>query len=124
MKKLDSFIKKRRDIAKYYLSKIKNENIILPTYENELSSSYHLFIIRKLTNRNEFFSFLRESNIFCQLHYIPIYRHPFYKKLGYDPNNFSNSESYYDQALSIPIHQKLSESQMNYIVEVINNYDK
>ena len=124
LKKLDSFIKKRRNIAKYYLSKIKNEDIILPTYENELSSSYHLFIIRKLTNRNEFFSFLRESNIFCQLHYIPIYRHPFYKKLGYDPINFSNSESYYDQALSIPIHQKLSESQMNYIVEVINNYDK
>ena len=96
----------------------------MPSYEDEKSSSYHLFIIRKLTNRNEFFSFLRENNIFCQLHYIPIYRHPFYKKIGYDPNNFPNSESYYDQALSIPIHQKLSESQINYIVETINNYDQ
>ena len=124
LNKLDNFILKRRTIAKKYFSEINNPRLILPKYENIESSSYHLFILRIKENRDNFFNYLRSNNIFCQLHYIPIYRHPFYQKFNYDIQELKNSETYYKQALSIPIHQKLSDNEINYIINCVNEFDE
>ena len=124
LNKLDNFILKRRAIAKKYFSEINNPRLILPKYEDIESSSYHLFILRIKENRDNFFNYLRSNNIFCQLHYIPIYRHPFYQKFNYDIQELKNSETYYKQALSIPIHQKLSDNEINYIINCVNEFDE
>ena len=63
---------------------------------------------------------LRDANIGVNVHYIPIYRQPFYQKFGYSSLNFKESEKYYAEAISIPIYPSLEKSQQRYIVETIN----
>ena len=55
------------------------------------------------------------------LHYIPIYRQPYYQDIGFNIDDFPNSESYYQQAISIPIYPDLTESQQAYIIDVIRS---
>ena len=54
------------------------------------------------------------------VHYIPIYRHPYYSKLGYDYSNFPESEKYYEEAISIPIYYGLSDEKVYEVVEAIS----
>ena len=58
------------------------------------------------------------------MHYMPIYRQPFYKKNGYDIQKFKESEKYYSEAISIPIYPALKKDQQMYIVETINKLAK
>ena len=50
---------------------------------------------------------MRENKFFVNLHYIPIYRHPFYQKKKFSISNFPNAEYYYERALSIPVYYGL-----------------
>ena len=56
---------------------------------------------------------------FVNLHYIPIYKHPFYKKFGFDPKDFKNSEYYYKHAITLPIHPKLKNSEQLKIIKCL-----
>jgi len=122
--KLDEFIIKRREIANYYLNNLHNESIILPP-ESDLSG-WHLFVIRVVdeTIRDEFFEWMRSNNIGVNLHYIPIYRQPYYKQFGFKAEDFTDMEKFYKSAMSIPIHPKLSNEDIDYIISLINEFFK
>ena len=83
-----------------------------------------MYVIR-LRNENirkthqEVFIDLRAKGIGVNLHYIPIYRHPFYKKFTFDMNSFPNSEAYYESAISIPMFPELSEEELDYVVQSV-----
>ena len=80
----------------------------------------HLFIIYIDNNlRDKLYNFLKKNKIQTNLHYIPIYRQPFYKEFGFDINSFPNSEDYYSSAISIPMYPELGEDQLYYIVDNI-----
>ena len=66
-----------------------------------------------------FIHFLREKGIGVNLHYIPIYRHPFYEKFNFDKNMYPNSESYYNSAISIPMYPELTENELSYVVKSV-----
>jgi dTDP-4-amino-4,6-dideoxygalactose transaminase len=65
------------------------------------------------------FEKLRENGIGVNLHYIPVYRHPYYEKLGYRVQDFPESESYYSQAISIPIHPELTQAEQDLVIRLI-----
>ena len=91
-------------------------------------SSFHLYIIKLKNNsmkfRNELFKFLKNNSVGVNLHYIPIYNHPFYKKMNYDVSLFPNAEKYYRNAISIPIHPNLSKDQILFISQKISEFFK
>lgn len=123
LKRIDEFIKQRNDIAKKYNQLFEGvEGITTPKINNNCLSSYHLYIIRvdqnKLEGRNLIFEKLRNNGILVNIHYIPIYRQPYYEN-DYDKGNFINSEKYYSDALSLPIYPGLSENQINEICKII-----
>ena len=121
LKKLDKFISEREKIAKLYDSLFKNTDIITPKQSNDAISSRHLYIIRVPKNRNVIFENLRNNGIGVNIHYIPIYRQPFYKKFKFKYQDFSEAENYYKEAISIPIYPGLTKSQQEKIVKIIQD---
>ena len=128
LKKLNLFLKKRREISVDYDKKFKMIKNI-SAYQNfkRKISSNHLYITKinykkiKKT-RADLMNYLEEMNITSQVHYIPIIMHPYYKRMGFKMKNYPNAQKYYNQCLSIPNFYKLSKSSQNYVVETINKF--
>jgi len=120
-KKIDLFIKQRNLIAKNYFKLLKNLPLILPKKDKNLLSSFHLFVVRidfsktKKTYK-QLFDFLRKNKLWVNLHYLPIYSHPFYKK-NFNINQYKNTENYYKSAISIPIFPGLKYKEQLFIVK-------
>ena len=123
MNRLDSFIKEREEIAKKYNELLSDSIVSVPEISPKCSSSWHLYIIRvkenNITTHKQLFEKFRTAGILVNIHYIPIYRQPFYKSLGFDINNFPEAEKYYKEAISIPIFPGLKEFEQEKVVSLI-----
>ena len=125
LKKIEKFIIKKRGIAEKYNQAFENNEDIEIIKENENQfNSYHLYVI-KLKNektRLKLFNYLKEKDIFCQIHYIPVYFHPYYKKLGYKKGLCENSEIFYNKIISLPMYPDLTNEQQDYVIKNILNF--
>ena len=119
LKKIDKFISEREKIARYYDKLFKGLDIIIPKQSDFSKSSRHLYIIRVLKNRNAIFEKLRNNGVGVNIHYIPIYRQPYYRKFNFNFDEFRNSEDYYSQAISLPIYPGLTQDQQQFIISII-----
>lgn len=126
MEKIESFLKRRSEIAnKYDLAFSKNPNIEIVQKKFRNLSAKHLYIVKinfkKIKkSRNLLMRQLLDHNIQTQVHYIPIPIHPYYWKLGYNLSNLPNSKNYYNLCLSLPIHYNLKNNELNYIINSVN----
>ncbi len=124
LKKLDSFLDKRRSIAKRYDEFFKSVDLISPLYSFSNESAYHLYVIKiefeKLNiEKKEFVLKMREKNIGLQYHYIPINKQPYYQNLGYGNENTPIMDEYYEKAISLPIYPLLSKDEQIYVINLI-----
>lgn len=124
IKRLDEFVTTRHKIAERYNEMLKEDWLELPWQHPDSYSGLHLFIIRvkekaKQVSHLQLFERLRNSGILVNLHYIPVYRQPYYQKFGYNSSDFPESEAYYAEAISIPMFVTLSEQQQAEVVERI-----
>lgn len=123
LKRIDSFIEERHKIANGYNNLFKNINYIKTPYQNpNCYSSYHLYIIRidseSENSRKRVFEKLRNSGFFVNIHYIPIYMHPYYK-FKFNSEDYPNSNLYYSETISIPIYPGLKDQDIQSVFEVI-----
>ena len=123
LKKLDSFIKRRKEIALKYDKAFLN-SIVKPLYSFNQNSSYHLFVVKvdfsKLNiSKVELFNKMREKNIGLQLHYIPINKQPYYKSLGYGNEDTPIMNIYYDECFSLPMYSSLSNEEQEYVIKTL-----
>ena len=123
LSKLDEFVTKRNQLAKVYSSKLKDLPINHLTQSQQSYSSYHLYILTlsgdAVVKHESLICSLREQGITSHLHYIPIHIQPYYKELGFKPNDFPNAMKYYSCALTIPLHPELTNSEQNFIIETL-----
>ena len=124
MSRLGAFVKTRHEIAKKYYSAFKDSPIVVPYQHPDTYSALHLYIIRlkkstEWTTHLQLFEKLRASGILVNLHYIPVYQHPYYQQFGFDPNDFPEAESYYAEAISIPMYTLLSEKEQDFVIQQI-----
>ncbi len=120
LKRLEEFVIERQSIADRYDQYFKGTYVKTPNKNKNILSSFHLYIIKVDEKiRNDLFRRLRETGIFVNLHYIPIYKQPYYSTLGFLPKNYPEAEKYYREAISIPIFPGLSDKDQNYVVENI-----
>jgi UDP-4-amino-4,6-dideoxy-N-acetyl-beta-L-altrosamine transaminase len=121
--KLDRFIARRRQIAARYDDALASvPGVMLPRVPLEVEPAWHLYVIRvsgDAAARRPFFERLRSLGIGVQLHYIPVYRHPYYEDLGYRAGSCPIAEDYSDRALSIPIHVGLTDDEVERVIEAI-----
>ena len=126
MKNLDDFVQKRNLIADRYDELLKDLPVITPTRDKNSLSSFHLYIVRVDLNENPnghklMFNKLRSSGIGVNLHYIPIYKQPYYRKFLFNEEDFLNSETYYKSAISLPVYPLLTESEQNEVIKVLSH---
>ena len=124
MQRIDEFVTKRHALAAYYGELLKNLPITTPWQHDDSYSSLHLYVIRvhpsdKKINRSEIFERLRVNGIGVNLHYIPIYHHPYYASHRFNPAEFPESERYYAEAISLPMYPGLTKKQQLGIVRLL-----
>lgn len=135
MNKLDQFIERRRKIAETYSRAFSMEQNILtaPYQAGHVSSGWHLYILslnlKKLSaSRKQIFEALRSENIGVNVHYIPVYKHPYYQSLGYDKNNTPIAEEWYQTAITLPLFPTMTDQDIEDVVlavkKVIKHYKK
>jgi len=81
-------------------------------------SSWHLYVVL-VKNRKPIFEALRANGIIVNVHYIPVYRQPYYQKLGYGKDLCPKAEAFYSEAMSIPMYPKLTDDEQEYVIGLI-----
>lgn len=117
---LDEEIRKRREVANYYLNHIQNKTIMLPKVTFPKHHVWHLFVIRS-NQRNELQQYLSKYGIQTLIHYpIPPHKQEAYVEMS--KSKYKISEQIHSQVLSLPLSPTLKEKDVKYIVEVLNGY--
>ncbi|MCF7888040.1 MAG: UDP-4-amino-4,6-dideoxy-N-acetyl-beta-L-altrosamine transaminase [Candidatus Omnitrophica bacterium] len=120
LKKIDRFIAKRKEIAKIYdkaFSEIEQLDYIKE--RDGFDSSRHLYVILTEDRKNVFNWLIAEANMLVNVHYIPVYFHPYYRRLGHRRGLCPVAENYYSRAISIPMFPKLTINEAEYVVAKI-----
>lgn len=122
--KLDDFIGRRREIANRYNQAFVDISGIITPYQLEgVNSGWHLYMIQ-VKHRKEIFDKLRIAGIGVNVHYIPVYKHPYYQTNGYKDCCCKNAEAFYEGAISLPIFPALKEEQQQYVIDKVIEYVK
>ena len=126
MWKVEECIKRRREIVKQYNEAFKDLNEIINPFEAEYSNSgWHIYVIKikpellKVT-RKEIFEALQAENIGVNVHYLPVYLHPYYKGLGYEKGLCPNAEDLYDNMITLPLFPSMTNEDVNDVVTAVN----
>ena len=110
----------RKQIAKRYLSEIKNDKIVLPFWDGSENHVFHLFIIRT-SNRLKLQNYLKENGVETMIHY-PIPPHKQKALYNWNHLSFPITEKIHDEVLSIPLNSTLSVEEIKHIISILNNY--
>ena len=119
--RLDDFLTARREIASRYDEAFANvPGIQIPLQQTGCESGWHLYMIQVLDkDRKEVFDRLRQKEIGVNVHYIPVYQHPYYQRNGYKDCHCSNAETFYSRAISLPIFPDLTREQQQYVIDEV-----
>lgn len=119
MDKLDDFVEKRRMLVERYNNAFEEvSEIVVPKQVEGCNNSYHLYVIQ-VENRLEVFNKLRTAGIGVNVHYVPVYKHPYYQKNGYADVKCPNAEEYYEHCISLPLYPKLTVKEQDYVIEKV-----
>ncbi len=122
LKKLDEFIKRRTEIANQYEKAFKDMSIKLPKPNPDEKHAWHFYTIQleleKLTvDRDTIFQALRAENIGVNILYIPVYKQPFYKNLGY--TELENTEKVFERIITLPLFPKMTDKDIEDTIEAV-----
>lgn len=125
MKKLDRFIARRKEIVSRYDEAFSEiPELILQREIPQSDTCHHLYIIRldltKLNcTRREFFDAMSAENVQCQIHYVPVYWFPYYRKLGYEKGLCPKAEEIYKGIMSIPLYPGMTDRDVEDVIQAV-----
>ena len=110
-------VERRNEISatykKAFEGKIKFQDLPARNY-----NAHHLFII-EVTNRKELYDFLHSKGILAQIHYVPVHKMPYYKKIGYLDADLKHAEKYYSRCISLPMYPTLSNEEQDFVIDQV-----
>jgi perosamine synthetase len=128
LKKAEWMRDRREDIARKYSEAFNAmEGITIPDIRSDRISAWHLYVIKLDTDilsidRDAFIEALKARGIGTSVHFIPLYRHPFYRNtFGCAREDFPNSEWLFSRIVSLPIYPGMLESEINGVIEAISD---
>jgi UDP-4-amino-4,6-dideoxy-N-acetyl-beta-L-altrosamine transaminase len=124
MRRLDEFVTQRHSIAQRYDQLLASLPVTTPWQHPDSYSGYHLYVIRLQLaatgkTQRQVYGALRAAGILVNLHYIPVYRQPYYEQMGFAAGYCPEAEQYYAQAISIPLYPGLTIEQQDYVVRTL-----
>ena len=129
MRRYKGLLERRRIIVEKYNNAFKDMNVaILPHLQEDITSSLHLYIVRLLGfsvgQRNKFIELMAEHGIACNVHYKPLPMFTAYKELGFDIKNYPNAYDLYHNEVTLPLHTKLSDEDVDRIINAFKDVYK
>jgi dTDP-4-amino-4,6-dideoxygalactose transaminase len=127
LKKLPRFLKRRKYLAKRYLSSLANLPLILPADDIDGGShSWHLFVIRLQDNvkmnRDELVQFLNDKGIGSSVHYVPLHRQPYWRdKYSLSVDMFPEADKAYHSMVSIPLYTRMTDEQQDRVINALHD---
>jgi UDP-4-amino-4,6-dideoxy-N-acetyl-beta-L-altrosamine transaminase len=121
LKRVDKGLSRRREIALVYRNAFTNKKFVLRQSGVIEGHGYHLYII-EVDKRKELYDFLKQHNIFTQIHYIPVHLMPYYRQFGWKEGDMPNAEKYYQNCLSLPMYPTLTENEQEYVIQKIIDF--
>jgi UDP-4-amino-4,6-dideoxy-N-acetyl-beta-L-altrosamine transaminase len=123
LERLDGFLARRHQLAARYDAALRELPLRLPVRSRAGRSALHLYVVhcpaQAAVSRSQLFHALRKAGIGVNVHYIPVYRQPYYRRLGFRPGDFPEAEAYYAGALSLPLYPGLTDAQQDHVVALI-----
>lgn len=125
LKRIDFFIERRNEIAQQYQHAFQMlDSIQQPALHPDVYSSWHLYVVRWKqsdfnVDRKAIFQALRAENIGVNVHYIPVYRHPYYQKLGYQVGLCPRAEQCYNEMMTLPLFPKMTKQDVEDVIEAV-----
>ena len=125
LSRLDAFSKRRKEIVAYYDEALADvDEIVVHQKQDRSDTTWHLYVIQLVLEklnctRRQFFDAMAAENVNCQVHYIPVYYHPYYQQLGYAKGLCPNAERLYERILSIPLYPDLTDEDAQSVVRAI-----
>ncbi len=121
MQRLDDFVAERHKLAERYDQLLRDCPVTIPYRHADGYSAFHLYVIRLdldalQSSHREIFERLRTNGIIVNLHYIPVYQHPYFRDHGHADTYLPEAEKYYSQAITLPIYPGLTEAQQREVV--------
>jgi dTDP-4-amino-4,6-dideoxygalactose transaminase len=126
MNKIDDFITRRREIVKHYNEAFKNLKEIITPFEADFSNSgWHIYVVKVkpellTTSRKGIFEALQAENIGVNVHYLPVYLHPYYKSLGYEKGLCPVAEEIYENIITLPLFPSMTNEDVIDVVTAVN----
>jgi UDP-4-amino-4,6-dideoxy-N-acetyl-beta-L-altrosamine transaminase len=124
LKRIDEFVSKRHRIAKRYDRLLAGLPVSIPAQHPDGYSSFHLYVIRlKLgeidKTHRQVYDALRAAGILVNLHYIPVYRQPYYEQMGFKAGYCPEAERYHAEVISLPMYPGLTEAEQDQVVTAL-----
>lgn len=125
MTRLSQYVTRRQEIAARYDRLLTDLPVMLPWQHPDSYSAFHLYVIRMQLDKiapvshRQVFEALRAADIMVNLHYIPVHTQPYYKAMGFQNGDFPESEQYYREAISIPMHPSLTDEEQDFVVATL-----
>jgi len=125
LEKLNKFVARRRQIAALYDSAFAGTIALSPLVQrDDRKSSYHLYVVKLQLNmlkadRSKVFTALRAENIGVNVHYIPVYWHPYYRRLGYERGLCPVAEKSYEEIITLPMFPAMSDGDVGDVVQAV-----
>lgn len=126
MDSLDEFVARRRYLVRRYNEKLKDLPLRTPYQSEDTNPSWHIYIIRVdftkvVLSKKEIFARMRDRGIALNLHYIPVHTQPYYRNLGFKKGDFPVSETYYEEAITLPLYYDLTDEQQDQIIQALKD---
>jgi len=119
LERLDDYIERRHSLANRYNEFLSDFPLVTPYQHSDNYSAFHLYIIRLKDNKKhkQVFKHLRKDNIGVNLHYIPVHTQPYYRQMEVKFTDLEQSESYYKDAISLPLYPSMTEQQQDFVIK-------
>ena len=121
LQRADSGLEVRRRIARTYYQAFNNKNFIKGQSGIIEGHAYHLYV-QEVEDRLGLYNYLRENNIYAQIHYIPCHLMPYYRELGWSEGDMPNAENYYKYCISLPMYPTLTNEEQVFVIQKINEF--
>lgn len=124
MGRLDEYVARRHQLAQRYDELLANLPVTTPWQLPGNYSGLHLYVICLQLDKisrdyGEVFDSLRKQGIGVNLHYVPVHTQPYYEQMGFKVGDYPQAESYYREAVSLPMYQTLTNGQQEKVVAAL-----
>lgn len=124
MIRLDKFVATRHQIAAFYGKALSNLPVTIPWQHQDCTSSFHLYPIRVRQGecgktQREVYDMLCREGVAVNVHYIPVYRQPYYESMNFRVGYCPEAEQYHNEAISLPMFSTLTQANQDKVLAVL-----